>query len=159
MAGPPKGHKPYNTKGEGGRPVIYDDAFLENEANALDEWINDESTIYIGRFAWERGYDSTRLHEFAKKSPRFSRALSRAKQIQEARLVEKGLTGEHKHQMSIFVLSNLDRDNWKQRQETEITGSASLSVNVVHFGLPNTPAQAIDVTPSKELTLQANESE
>ena len=150
----PVGHKAYNTNGEGGAPLIHDDEFIHREADAFEKWLLKEDSIYVKRFAFMRGYPAENLSRWAEKNKRFAQALSRAKEAQEIRLVEKGLVGEHKEKMSQFVLTNCH--DWKTRNETEVTGTASLSVNVMHFGLPNTPVQpvAIDVTPSKELTCQ-----
>ena len=130
----PKGHKPYNTKGEGGCPTEYTDAFIEREAEALIEWLKKDSNFYFKKFALERGYHPQRLSEFAQKNKRFSEALEKAKAWQELRLVEGGLQGGYNSTITKFVLTNCH--NWADRTQQTLSGDA---VNPLSFVL-----QAID---------------
>lgn len=152
----PVGHKAYNVNGEGGRPVIYDDEFLEAEGKALLEWMNKPGNFWLNKFAIVRGYQRQMFDDWAKKSKVFARDLSHAKEIQEAKLVEAGLLGEHQYKMSMFVLSNIEKERWRMRTETEVTGTQALNVNVMAFGVTQQPEGelVIEVKPEpvKEIT-------
>ena len=118
----PKGHEPYNAEGEGGRPVKYDAAFIEAEAEALEKWMKDPVNIYFKRFCFDRGYSYQRLPEFAEVSERFSETLARAREWQEIRLAEGGLTNEFNGNFCKFVMYNAC--GWSDKMEQKISGDA-----------------------------------
>ncbi len=119
----PKNHKAYNTEGEGGRPLKYDQAFIEAEAIALEEWMKRPESIYFKRFAFDRGYSQQRLSEFADDNQRFSETLARAREWQEIRLAEGGLTNEFNAGFCKFVMGNAC--GWSDKTESKITGDAT----------------------------------
>jgi hypothetical protein len=130
--GAPKGHQPYNAEGEGGRPIKYDQAFIEAEAIALEEWMKRPESIYFKRFAFDRGYSQQRLSEFADVNQRFSETLARAREWQEIRLAEGGLTNEFNSNFCKFVMGNAC--GWSDKTESKITGDAA---NPLAFILKN----------------------
>lgn len=120
---PPKGHLPYNTHGEGGRPQKYTQEFIEAEADALEKWMQEPSSIYFKRFAFDRGYSQQRLSEFAEVNHRFSETLAKAREWQEIRLAEGGLTNEFNPGFCKFVMGNIC--GWSDKQETKLSGDAA----------------------------------
>lgn len=82
----PKGHPPYNKNGEGGRPKIYTEEFIDKEAIALQEWMKDKQNLFIEDFCFERGYHESRITEFAEANERFSLAYSMLKMKQKTAL-------------------------------------------------------------------------
>lgn len=102
-------------KNVGGRPKKYTPEFIEKEADALKKWMSQENSIYLTRFALERGYNNRRLYEFKKVSAKFARILGMAKDWQEVKLVEKGLTGVYNANFTKFVLSN--SHGWTEKQQ------------------------------------------
>ncbi len=121
--GAPKGHPPYNVNGEGGVPKIYTDEFIEKEAVALEEWMKQPGSIYFKRFSFDRGYSYKRLGEFAKSNKRFADTFERAKEWQEIRLAEGGLTEEFNGGFCKFVMGNAC--GWSEKNETKISGDAT----------------------------------
>ena len=119
----PLNHPPYNTQGEGGRPTKYTQEFIEAEADALEEWMQRPQSIYFKRFAFERGYSQQRLSEFAEVNQRFSETLSKAREWQEIRLAEGGLTNEFNAGFTKFVMGNIC--GWADRTETKLSGDAA----------------------------------
>ena len=118
--GAEKGHPAYNLQGGGGRPVKYTQEFIEGEAEALEKWMQNPGNIYFKRFAFDRGYSYQRLSEFAEVNDRFSATLLRAREWQEIRLAEGGLTNEFNSNFCKFVMGNAC--GWSDRQESKIIG-------------------------------------
>ncbi len=119
----PKEHPPYNKNGEGGRPQKYTKEFIEGEAVALEEWMQQSSGIYFKRFALDRGYHPQRMPEFAEVNQRFAEVYRRAQAWQEIRLAEGGLTSEFNAGFCKFMMGNVC--GWFDKQETKISGDAS----------------------------------
>ena len=116
----PEGHEPYNTQGEGGRPLRYTQEFIENEAAEFEEWMKHPESIYFKRFAINRGYHPNRLAEFADQNERFSGVYAQAKAWQEVRLAEGGLTNEFNSGFCKFVMGNVC--GWVDKVENKISG-------------------------------------
>lgn len=75
----PKGNQ--YAKGHGkGRPKTWDDDAIENEAEALLEWIKNPSSYYLGVFAENRGYNRAKLSVWAKSNEIFRNAYEKAQQ-------------------------------------------------------------------------------
>jgi hypothetical protein len=121
--GAPKGNK--NAVGNSGRPPdIYTQEWIEKEAKALIEWFEVPRNIWLKGFALQRGYDPVRFDEFADKSVVFAEALTKAKKIQEFKLVDKSLFNEINSNITKFVLTN--NHGWTEKQQ--ISGDASSPV-------------------------------
>jgi hypothetical protein len=112
----PKGHKPYNTKGEGGRPTIYTDAVIEKYADDFKEWLKDPTHIWFKDFALDNDFDPDLLGIWAKKNVRFSGVLKMAKHKQESKLFNGGLTNSFNSNIVKFTL-NVHHD-WVEKKQT-----------------------------------------
>ncbi len=123
--GAPKGHAPYNTKGEGGRPVIYDEKFFEGECNALEEWINDDENemIFLNEFIFSRGYSKQRISEFCEKNKRFSELVILAKDRQENKMLVGALTRKYDGNFTKFIMPRLCGDHWQEVKNIKVTSS------------------------------------
>ena len=97
-----------------GRPKIYTDERIHEEADALREWIKKPSSYYIGVFAQERGYDRNRLAEFAKSNEYFSGAYAEAQQWQENTFCMNALTRTWDPGFTARVMARVCRPEWKQ---------------------------------------------
>jgi len=104
--GAPKGHAPYNKNGEGGRPKIYTEEFINNEADELDEWIKIKDNLFIEDFASERGYSEDRISEFVKVNDRFSRSISKFKQKQKTALLKGSLKKQYHFPAASLILGH-----------------------------------------------------
>ena len=108
----PKGNQ--YAKGHGkGRPKTWDDDAIENEAEALLEWIKSPSSYYIGVFAYQRGYDRARLHEFASSNDVFALAYRQAKQWQENVFTHNALTKVWDPTFTARVMARVCGPEWK----------------------------------------------
>lgn len=127
----PKGHPPYNINGEGGRPKIYTKEFVDNEAEALNEWMRnstkEDSRLFIEDFCWTRNYHDTRIPEFVKISERFSHVYSMFKMRQKSALFKGGLSKKVAFPMCALILSN--NHGIIPKSEQKITGD---SVHPLH---------------------------
>ena len=118
-----------------GRPKEYTAEFIQNEADEMINWFNkSESNVFLIKFATLRGYSKQRFSEWAKSNPYFSEQFTRAKEIQEARLLEFGLNGRHKEQMSKFVLVN--HHDYKERSEQSVKTEGTLTIQSVKYSTP-----------------------
>ena len=121
----PKGHEPYNTKGEGGAPTIYTDEFIENEAKELEEWLKDKDNelIFLNEFSFDRGYHRRRIPEFCERSERFSLAVERARERQENKLILGAMTRKYDGNFTKFVMPRLCGDHWQEVKNVKVTST------------------------------------
>lgn len=125
----PMGHPPYPGCETGGRPVVYNDYFLELLANDLDEWIDDENQIWLKDFFIKKKIDYDRADEFCAKHEKFKLAYKRAKSIQEGRIFKGGL--KNKFNAKVVGLGLMHNHGWKEQSKTEISGDANNPLNVL----------------------------
>lgn len=104
--GAPKGHAPYNKNGEGGRPKIYTEEFINIEADTLEEWIKIKDNLFLEDFAYERGYDAQRLTEWPKVNKRFAVATERFKQKQKTALLKGSLKKQYHFPAASLILGH-----------------------------------------------------
>src|SRR3990167_7139023 len=130
----PKGNQYAKGKATG-RPVIYDDERMEEEANALLEWISvdGENKIYLGSFARSRGYDRHRLSEFARDNKVFSAAYKLAKAWQEEKFIRYGLTRVWDATFTDRVMARVCGDEWKNSwDQPEDKGESTPSTIIIN---------------------------
>lgn len=136
MAAPKKKNTPDNPKAKPvmGRPEKYTEEWLDQEADLLRAWINndDEKKIYIGSFARQRGYGRQRLTEFVKSSKKFSDAYDEAKLWQEEFFMRKGLTREWDPGFTARCMARVCGPEWKNSWDKEETKEAVQPVVVVN---------------------------
>ncbi len=123
----PMGHPPYNTKGEGGRPKIYTEEYLNNEADALIEWLKDEDNIFIEDFCLKRDHHESRIDEFVDDNERFAVAYNKLKMKQRTALFKGSLTRQFAHPMCALILSHGHKIYQRTDQKVE-----SKNTNVNH---------------------------
>jgi hypothetical protein len=111
-----------------GRPRKYDDKFIEALADKLDVYFVDKSHYYLGQFCAEHGLYPELISDFAKKSIAFAQALKRAKQMQEARLVERSMSKEFNPAGAIFALKNVA--GWRDKQDITTNDESISEVKV-----------------------------
>lgn len=136
----PKGHEPYNKNGEGGRPLKYDDAFIENEAVELERWIEKPSSYWFEDFANQRHYSPEYLSRWAKENERFNQAYARAQAMQKSLLVRGGLTNKFNPGFTKFVMANTC--GWSDKTESKISGDAA---NPLAFLMQQVDGQSKDL--------------
>ncbi len=145
-----------------GRPSVYDPKFCEElmeffsqpatrEVTVRDAKGNERTEILPGtfptlaRFAAMIGVTRETLHDWATaktlegelRHPEFSFAYKKAKEFQEANLVEGTLAGAYNSTFAIFTAKNVL--GWRDKTEQEITGKdgAPLTGIQVSFVTPN----------------------
>ena len=132
-------------KNKGGRPTVYEERFCDElieffsqeptrEVTVKDAKGNERTEILPGkfptlaRFAAMIGVHRDTLHSWATeknpdqthKNPRFSDAYKKAKDLQEANLVEGTMAGAYNSTFAIFTAKNVL--GWRDKTEQEITG-------------------------------------
>jgi hypothetical protein len=142
----PKGHRAYNTSGEGGRPKKYTKEFIEKEADAFEEWMNRKESLWYEDFASQRGYDPDQLSIWAKENKRFSGVYKRAQAWQKSLLIRGGLLSKFNASITKLVLANTC--GWTDKQQ--VSGDA---VNPLTFLLGRIDGE------SKELVKDDNSIE
>lgn len=119
----PLGHPPYNKNGEGGRPRLYDEKYLEILADKLDDWIKIEDNLWIKYFFIENELDPNISDTFCERSERFRLAYKKAQSIQEGRIYLGSLKNKLNARMAEFGLMHIH--GWATRSESKISGDAS----------------------------------
>jgi len=123
------GHEPFNKNGEGGRPRIYDDSFVEGEIIELENWMGErQENIFIEDFCLKRGYSPQRLSEFVKQNERFSEAYELFKTRQKVALFKGGLTKKFSYPMCALILSH--SHGVVAKTETKVSGD---TINPLSF--------------------------
>jgi DNA-packaging protein gp3 len=118
----PKGHPPYPGCEKGGVKKVYTKEYIDAEADAFLEWMSRPTSIYYKRFCFERGYSHQRLSEFAECNEKFAETYKKAKEWQEMKLAEGGLTNEFNAGFTKFVMGNIC--GWTEKTESKISGDA-----------------------------------
>lgn len=121
-----------------GRPVEWPKERVDKLAPALIKWFSQKKNIWLKDFAHRYGITWQAMCEHADKSPLFSDALKRAKEMQEAKLVHLGLRKTVNTSMAIFALKNVA--GWRDRQEVDLFGS----FKNFHFDTTKLTLQQID---------------
>lgn len=135
---PPVGFQPghrLSVGNEGGRPEKYTKEWIDQEADALLQWMELPTSVYAKMFALERGYSPTRYHEFCEKSPKFKNAFEQIREWQESKIVMGGLGNQFNPTMSKFVLANCHK--WKERPEEDVQQVSSIEIKVSPKALPD----------------------
>lgn len=136
----PKGHPPYNTNGEGGRPKIHTDDFIDKETDALIEWMKKKENLFIEDFAFERGYSYKRLAEWAKEHKRFAGTYETFHQRQKTILFKGGLSKKFAHPMCALILSH--SHGIYAKTEQKLSGD---SVNPLAFAITTVSGSTKDL--------------
>lgn len=108
------------------RPKKYDDNYINSLADDLLKWIKGDDAYFLKKFAVLKGFSAQRLPEFAQKNEKFADALKKAKDVQEVKLFELGLTTKNQA-FVIFALKNVagwrdtEKDTEAEKQNINIT--------------------------------------
>lgn len=134
--GAPKGNQYAKGNKTSGRPLIYDDDYIENEASELLAWIaNDaEDKYYIGCFAKDKPYTSKKLVEFAHKNKVFQDAWDKAKEWQLRKFVINGLTKKWDSNFCQYLMARICDPIFKKswdREEDKAEQNITVNINKV----------------------------
>jgi hypothetical protein len=120
---PPKGHKPYNVFGEGGRPKEWTLDKIDALADNLHEWLveahKDKKSFWWHDWCWENGIRPTKVVQFVKESERFREVYEHVKEWQESIVVKGALTKKLSDGFSKFYLCNHYSKNWAESKVAE----------------------------------------
>ena len=117
-----------------GRPKIYTEEVIQQEADALINWIQDSKNTYIGQFAFQRGYDRQRISEFARDNKYFSDAYRQAIQWQENTFLHNALTRKWDSAFASKAMARVCRPEWKNswdREEDKTEGPTTVIINKI----------------------------
>jgi len=104
-----------------GCPIRYTQEWIDNEATVLMDWVANDRGVYLGTFAFERGYGRQRLLDFEKKSTAFAVAMEHARNWQEQKFLTKGLTREWDSAQVRYTMARICGDIWKASYDKEDT--------------------------------------
>ena len=95
---------------------------IEKLADELIEWMNEkdekgnEKNWWINNFAIEKKIPVKEFRDLEKKNKKFKSALEYATEIQEAKIVEKGIGKQSNATFIMFILKNIH--GWKTNPES-----------------------------------------
>ena len=127
-----------------GRPSTYEPAYCQRViADALE---GDSLGGFAGRLGIARGT----VNDWMNKYPAFAEACAQAKSIGqaawEARGIDIGKTGGaggSQATMVIHALNNLGREDWKNRQDVDVSGTITLA-SIVEASMKTIEAKVIE---------------
>jgi DNA-packaging protein gp3 len=125
----PLGHPPYPGCETGGRPRKYTTEYIENLADVLIEWLQDENNYWFKDFCIERKIDPDFMTIWAKENEKFAGAYKLAKSIQESRIFKGAMIDSFNASLSKFALMNCH--GWTDKQETKVSGDSSNPLSFV----------------------------
>lgn len=98
-----------------GRHKVFTDEAIDQEADALLEWIEHDSIekLYIGSFARQRGYCRQRLSEFVKSNKKFADAYREAMVWQEEKFMKNALTRTWDPGFTARCMARVCGSEWK----------------------------------------------
>lgn len=99
--------KTVTKKKTAGRPKKYTDEILKKYADEIIPFMEDSKNLWLKDFAILNNFPSENLSVWAESSEIFSKALKRAKDIQESKLVRLGLSKTSNPAFIIFTLKNV----------------------------------------------------
>ena len=111
-----------------GAPIKYTIEFIEGEADALIDYINQADLPLVQEFAGLRGYVSQRFPEFAKVSVKFSESLAKLHDKQHIVLIKGGLSSKYNAAITALMLKN----NFGYREKHEIETRQEITIKVIH---------------------------
>jgi hypothetical protein len=103
----------------GGREKKYTPEWIDEEADALLDFINRDGGMYIGSFARERGYHRQRFPDFIKVSEKFRDAYREAQQWQEEKFIRNALTRTWDPGFTARCMARVCGDEWKNSFDKE----------------------------------------
>lgn len=137
-------------KKKNGRPMIYDEAFINDIADKLDAYIQEHldknEFPLLNYFASTQGIDRQRLTEWIDEenvhyNEKFKDSYKRFKAAQEKLLVTNALGGKYHAAFSIFTAKNVI--GW--RDEQHIDGTAKQEPLIIKIEGSDTPNSVKDV--------------
>lgn len=130
--GRPKGWKPADHgKNPGGRPLEWTPERIAEMAGELEEWAQQDDSLFFQSFCKQQGTYPQKLTELAAKDPKFSEALKFARNACESNMAEGTVKGNIPPAMGIF---SLKQHNWRDKAEIEHSGT--VTSKVVQINLP-----------------------
>jgi hypothetical protein len=106
----------YAKGNKGPPPSIYDDDFIENEAEEFKKWADVDKDCWIKDFAHLRGYSPQRFYEWKEKNKVFAAAFEYVKDKQERKFYYGAMTKELDMNFVKYFMPRIlkDRPEWKQ---------------------------------------------
>ncbi len=121
----PKGHPNYDVEGKAGRPKIYTDEWIENEAPNFEEWVDLKDSMFLEAYCLSRKIPERQFYEFVKKNERFRNAYEIFQLKQKLMLFTGSLSRKMFHTMCALLLSH--KYNINQKNEQKITADQTAS--------------------------------
>jgi hypothetical protein len=98
-------------------------------ADEMIEWFKEKDNIYLKNFSVMKGFPATSISKYARKNKYFKEKLALAKDIQEGKLVQRGLKREVNSNFAIFMLKNTA--GWRDRFTNENEEKTAPSIKLV----------------------------
>ena len=141
-----KGAPSGNKFGLGGRPVRYDEKFIEEQAADLEKWMELKENIFIEDFCLLKGYGFQRISEWVKENQKLSDAYEKFQMKQKVALFKGGLSKKFAYPMCALILAH--SHNVVAKTEQKFSGD---SQNPLSFLLKQADGQSKNlVNPTEE---------
>jgi len=134
--------QPFKIVNKGGRPLTWTDEKIEEEIEALYEWLENPRNYYLASFLNSRGLLREHASRFEKRHEGFRDAFNLARQIQEQRLVDLAVTKKGDGNFIKFML--VAREGWKD--ESTVNHNLNPLASLLER-ISQSKSEPIDVTP------------
>ena len=135
---------------KGGRPVEWTDERIQEEADALEAWIDEDvpGRVWIKDFAIKQKDPADYLHKWAKRHDGFNRIYARAKDVCESRLANSAITTMEPGRLGFAGLMLKCNYGWSEKDITQHVGPddgplRTINVNIEAESLADMNAQAM----------------
>lgn len=142
----PKGHPPYPGCETGGRPKIWTDERIEEEAEALLQWLEEKPNFLFMEFCYARKIGEEWPSRWAKKNDKFMQAYKQARLKQQIVAIKNGLFKKFDSGLTRWFLAC----NYKWKEGTDTSGLDEETSTPGSRGLADVKRTCIEHTDALE---------
>jgi hypothetical protein len=112
------GHPNYNTEGLGGRPVEYDERYLDSLAIEFIEWFKHKDNVWYQLFFSERQICKQSVAYLRTRSAKLDHAINAAMDWQEGKIVDGAMKRRFSDKISLAALAT--NHGWKLSENRNV---------------------------------------
>lgn len=135
-------------KNKGGRPKKYTDEFINNEADALENYLYEsmanELLLKLETFCLNRGYTTDLISQWAKINKKFSKVLKTVKKFQVEQIVNGAITNKLNPTFSMFLLKCQYGFNDGNVRKIEVSGKDGQAIKTENNNTTKVKKELVD---------------
>lgn len=128
LKAPEASNVPEAIKRKPGRPRKWTDEKIEEVGNELWEWFNQPGNMVYIKFLAERGLHYETIARFQSVSKPFCEIIKKCNILQEAKLIEAGLSKEYSRSQMFAIACLNNKHGWAHKQESKSTNITTVRI-------------------------------